>query len=221
MEKFTKAWDKINQRPIDVSELPKSRNGLNCQCSCVECGQNLEACQGEKRAWYFRHTSQSECKGGPMTALHLTAQHLLLDTKTIETKEGRVTYTNGAIEFLLPESSYRADVVGNKSNGEKFVIEIRVTHEIEESKLNFLREQKMHSIEIDLSKIDPDISKDDLLRMLLTDVSKQKIIYSSLQKEELTTPDIKPDELSWFAKSFIVFVVFLIGYQIVKCVKVK
>lgn len=183
MEKFTKAWDKINLCPIDVNDLPKSRNGLNCHCSCVECNMDLEACQGEKRSWYFRHTDQTACKGGPMTALHLMAQFLLIGNKTIRTKEGEETYQNGVTEFILPKSRFKVDVAGDKKGSDKLVIEIRVTHAIDDAKLRFLKDQKIHSIEIDLSEVEPDIISSDLLKLLLNDTSKQSIIYSPRQRE--------------------------------------
>lgn len=180
MKKFTKAWDKVNACPVDIRNLPLSRNGLTCGCTCVECDKPLEACQGEKRAWYFRHANRTSCKGGPMTALHLMAQYLLKGNRTMVTREGEVSYSNGEIEYTIPDSRYEADVAGDKSDGTKFLIEIFVTHKLqdEEEKVKLIRKQEIHSIEIDLSKVDLEISRENLLNLLLTDVSKQRVIYS-------------------------------------------
>lgn len=184
-EGFTRAWDNKNNRIVHVRELPKeTRNGKRCDCSCVEpdCKGLLEACQGDVRTtWYFRHQSMdTNCKGGPMTALHILAQELLVGNQTIKTREGEESYTRGENEWIISGSRYEADVAGIKPDGSRFLIEIFVTHKLseDENKVKHIREQEIHSIEIDLSKVDPDISKDDLLNLLLTDISKQRIIYS-------------------------------------------
>jgi hypothetical protein len=210
MDKFTKAWDKINLCPIDVNDLPKSRNGLDCHCACVECHMDLEACQGEKRSWYFRHANQTDCKGGPMTALHLMAQFLLLGNKTIRTKTGEETYWNGVAEFILPKSRYKADVAGDKNEFQKIVIEIRVTRTVEEGKLRFLKDQKIHSIEINLSEVKPDIATSELLKLLLEDFSKQNIIYSPHQEDNKVSV---PFRFEWLV-AVIIFAVL-----ICKCIR--
>jgi hypothetical protein len=180
MKKFTKAWDKVNACPVDIRNLPLSRNGLTCGCTCVECDKPLEACQGEKRAWYFRHAKPTSCKGGPMTALHIMAQHLLKGSHTLKTKGGEVSYSHGVTEYAIPGSRFEADVAGDKPDGSKFLIEIYVTHKLFEvdDKVKFIREQKLHAIEINLSKVDPNIRKEDLLNLLLNETRLQKVIYS-------------------------------------------
>lgn len=180
-EGFSRAWDNQSNRIVHVRDLPKeTRNGAKCDCSCVDCCGALEACQGEKRlTWYFRHQSKTDCKGGPMTALHLLAQELLCSDKTIKTKGGEITYKNATKEWLIPDSRFKADVAGVKDDGSKFLIEIFVTHKLQddEEKVKLIRKQEIHSIEIDLSKVDLEISRENLLNLLLTDVSKQRSIY--------------------------------------------
>lgn len=186
MNRFSRAWDNKNSRIVHVRDLPKeTRNGKKCDCICVEanCKGPLEACQGDVRrtTWYFRHQStDTNCKGGPMTALHILAQELLVGNQTIKTTEGEECYSGGENEWIISGSRYEADVAGIKPDGSRFLIEIFVTHKLseEENKVKHIREQGIHSIEIDLSKVDPDISKGDLLKLLLTDISKQRIIYS-------------------------------------------
>ena len=54
MEYFVKAWDELNSVPVDVRDLPKSRNGKSSGCKCIACGEELDACQGDINAWFFR-----------------------------------------------------------------------------------------------------------------------------------------------------------------------
>lgn len=183
MEKFVRAWDNKNSRIVHIRELPKdTRNGKKCDCRCVEetCKGALEACQGDVNEWFFRHQSKTNCKGGPMTALHILAQELLTGDHSINTKSGEVLYSIGESEWPINGSRYRADVAGVKADGNRFLVEIFVTHKLadEENKVIYIRGQKIHAIEIDLSAVDPNIEKSDLLKLLLTDIAKQREIYS-------------------------------------------
>lgn len=182
---FTKAWDSIKNCVVDVKDLPRSRNGLKCGCICVECQTPLEACQGLIRKWYFRHQSQTNCNGGPMTAIHLLAQQLLVGSQVIQTGSGPVSYESGEIEYRIPSSNYKTDVAGVKADGARIAIEIFVSHRVDEMKLKFLREQKIHSLEIDISDIDFDIKPDDLLHILLNDSRRQKVIFEPTATQEL------------------------------------
>ncbi len=196
MKKFTKAWDTLSSCPIDINSLPKTRNGLSSGCTCVECHKALEACQGDKRSWYFRHANPTNCKGGPMSALHLMAQYLLTGDHILKTRGGEVPYSNGAMEYCIPGSRFKADVTGVKEDGSKFLIEIFVTHKLgeEDEKVKFIRELKIHAIEIDLRKTDPDIGKEELLDLLLNDIRLQRVIYSP-PKEKVFKPQhpIRPE----------------------------
>lgn len=183
MEKFVRAWDNKNSRMVHIRELPKdTRNGKKCDCRCVEesCKGALEACQGDVNEWFFRHQFKTNCKGGPMTALHILAQELLTGNHSVTTRKGDVVYSNGEYEWLMIGSRYRADVAGTKADGSRFLIEIFVTHKLAEeaNKVTYIREQKIHAIEIDLSDVDPNIERSELLMLLLTDVAKQREIYS-------------------------------------------
>jgi hypothetical protein len=184
--KFTKAWDKLNSTPIDINDLPKSRNGNKCDCICVECKQALEACQGLVNSWYFRHATKTTCKGGPMTALHLLAQHLLKGNHEINTVNGIVRYKGGLTEFNIPATGFRADIAGIKENDYDFIIEILVTHSLDLSKTTFLKDSKIHSIEIDLRDVDPNIRSGELQDILLNDVSKQQVIYCPSHQSDLS-----------------------------------
>jgi hypothetical protein len=191
--RFRKAWDSLNSLVIDIENLPKSRNGKSCKCVCVECKEPLDACQGFIRAWYFRHQSSTNCKGGPMTALHLLAQQLLVGSHTIKTLYNSMSYSDGSTEVVLTDSKFKADVLGNLPSGAKLVIEIFVSHLLTEEKYKFLKENKIHSIEIDLSKVDPDITEEDLLELLLNDTSKQRVIYLPENEGQTTTKtEIEP-----------------------------
>lgn len=215
MERFSRAWDNMNSRIVHVRELPKSRNGAKCDCICVECKGSLEACQGDVNEWYFRHQSKTDCKGGPMTALHILAQELLCGDRTIKIKGGEVSYSKAVKEWRIPESGFRADVGGTKVDSSQFLIEIYVTKKLtdDEEKVRFIRERQIQSIEIDLSKVNPEIVKDELLTLLLTDTSKQHTIYNSEDERQLSKKtDKNTNESNWYDDIAIIAFFAALGY---------
>ena len=127
-----------------------------------------------------------------MTALHILAQELLIEDNTIKIRGGEVSYSNATKEWPILGSRFKADVSGTKGDGTQFLIEVFVKHKLEgdDEKVSHIRESKFHAIEIDLSKVDPDISRDDLLNLLLNDVSKQRVIYSPNDMEVEKLPEI-------------------------------
>jgi hypothetical protein len=194
--KFTKAWDTQSNEVVDINDLPRTRNGLQCNCVCVDCKQPLEACQGFIKRWYFRHQTKTDCKGGPMTAIHLLAQALLIGEQTIQTEKGEISYTKGTTEFQLPGSGYKSDVAGFKIDGSPFAIEIYVRHRVDQSKKEFYQTNRIHAIEIDLSGVEPVISRADLARLLTHDVTLQLELYAPIAQS--ITQDGKADEAdSW------------------------
>lgn len=217
--KFQKAWDSLDGRIIDIKNLPKSRNGKNCGCTCVECNKELEACQGFVRAWYFRHQSNTACNGGPMTAIHLLAQQLLVGNHTINTQYGSIAYTEAVNEALLTGSKFRADVLGEREDGTHFIIEISVTHKLTDEKNTFLRDNKIQSVEIDLSNVSPMISEDELLEIILNDKSKQTIVYlPEIEAQRLIANVPKPhatNKTPWY-EEFLpwLFILSIIGFCI-------
>lgn len=198
--KFRRGWDILGQSVVDIRNLPKSRNGKSCNCICVECKQPLEACQGFIRSWYFRHQMLTDCRGGPITALHLLAQQLLLGDKTIKTRFKSVEYCSGSQEVTIDGSNFKADVLGKLSDCKHFVIEICVSHRVSQEKYDFLKENKIQSIEIDLNGVDPEITEAVLLDLLLNDVSKQNIIYLPEGEVDVIKNDNEPKSIkkAWY-----------------------
>lgn len=216
-EKFTKAWDNENARIVDVRELPRSRNGLKCGCSCVECQKPLEACQGFVNSWYFRHLVKSNCTGGPMSALHLLAQELLNRDSSINTRNGVLSYVDAELEWFITDAKFRADVSGIDPDGQRVIVEVCISHQVDDRKIEFIRSKSVRSIEIDLSDVNPDITRDELLDVLLNDVSKQRIIFWQMDSSALSVPAVQPVPVKpWYEELVpVAFVVMVLigGYK--------
>ncbi|WP_460535441.1 hypothetical protein [Chitinimonas naiadis] len=129
--------------------------------------------QGNIKAWHFAHTTGAECAGGPMTALHLAAQHLIqrVGKLRVPALVAQATATSASGE-LLQESvvkpsellifdevslevnlgDIRPDVVGTNPTASYF-IEVAVTHFVDEQKHGKLKQHDVPTVEIDLSNV--------------------------------------------------------------------
>jgi hypothetical protein len=170
--------------------------GRACNCTCAECGGELIAAQGDKNIWHFRHDKGAVCEHGYETAIHKMAKQLLLEEQRIalpklEVKESRsvklfvgahdeehtiqdseTLVVGGIVQLIdvrledgLLIQGLRPDAVGTW-NGRTLLIEIRVHHKVGKVKRERLLEGDWHAIEIDLSKLPHDVTKETLRRRL-------------------------------------------------------
>lgn len=129
--------------------IDKAENGLRCNCICLACDEPLEARQGGKRDWHFKHHINVNCSGSQETALHELAKQILLGNTHVEVpKYGRISYSEAVAEKKLDQ--IRPDVSA-VYNGQPIYFEVFVSNAVDEGKKKFFKLGKHRSIEIDLS----------------------------------------------------------------------
>lgn len=69
-------------RLIHISDLTIEERGLKCNCYCPSCGDKLMTRMGEQNINHFAH-SNSDCKNGVESALHLWAKELIKNANQI------------------------------------------------------------------------------------------------------------------------------------------
>jgi len=167
---------------VHITDVP---SGLACKCSCVGCGAQLIAVNktGNKQIPHFRHHNAEECGTALETALHLAAKHIILSKKRMVTPiihadlpkrydsynhahtMEPVVFTKREYEFdwvILEDNSfsgYIPDVVGIHGV-DRLLIEIYVTHAVDEKKEKKVRPSNEYMIEIDLSNVPAEIIGD-------------------------------------------------------------
>ena len=126
--------------------IDEAENGLDCGCVCPSCGKPLIARQGQKNAHHFAHRGTNECEYVKQTNIHCMAEEIFLEEKEIYLPpiiidEGN-TYSPvfhggkasiDSVELEKRISDFIPDIVLN-INGVKLLVEIYVTHAVDEEK---------------------------------------------------------------------------------------
>lgn len=178
---------------VDVSEV---ESGLACGCECPVCHQPLQANKGQKNTHYFSHNpSEIPCESAFETSIHLMAKQILGESRkmmvpelTVKEKEegvfGEIYEEEGRVEdeALIEFDSVvlekqlddiRPDIIAYQGN-EPLIIEIAVTNASQKEKKEKIRNKSVAAIEVDLSKLPRDITKEELSGILINDVERKK-----------------------------------------------
>lgn len=158
--------------------------GLSCNCRCPKCNEPLVAKLGHEggRQAHFAHKNGSDCHGSYMTALHKLAEQIIEEEKAVMTpayKEigsQRLSFVQVEIEQRVERKDLQPDIVGVTEDGMRWIIEIRNTHEVDETKKAKLIESNITCLEIDV--------RDQTLENL-----KSFIIESAENREWINNPN--------------------------------
>ena len=182
----------------NIVSIDEVQSGKNCGCVCPACGDELIARKGEKRMHHFAHRSNEDCEYGYESSLHLAAKDILSRSekmvippvyvefpqsgkpKELISKEREISIDDVELEKRFDDII--ADIVVD-SGDEHFFIEIYVTHPIDDEKLKKLKEKKICTIEIDLSKIKRDISVEELSDILLKSSDRKSWKYHAVSEK--------------------------------------
>lgn len=175
-----------NGKEYHISEVA---SGLECQCHCPSCGEDLVAKKGknEKPQEHFAHRSKIDCEYTYETSLHCDAKRLIEKRKMIYLPyrnsyfdsvnlNGFYSLTSDYKKLGVTENRQYAvrNVVLEKKlhnfipdikcdiSGKTLLIEIAVTSKIKEEKLNKIKEVGLPVLEIDISGMDRDFDEKDL-----------------------------------------------------------
>lgn len=189
---------------IHIDELQESERGLSCGCVCPSCGAQLQAKLGQKNRHHFSHTSENcSNEAATQTALHLLAKEIIAQGKPMLFPEICLEYKNSPyfshkyiqgvpvnIE-IKPARKIKCDevILERKlqsivpdvifiAQQNKCIVEIAVTHFIDEVKEQKIKEIGLPTIEIDLSKIyRQDFKREELENEILNNPENRKWIY--------------------------------------------
>lgn len=180
---------------VDVSEVD---SGLGCGCVCPSCNRKLQANKGPKVSHYFSHDPSEdtkECKSAFETAIHLMSKQILseegialfpeLSVKVTQSDVNNISYDEkGLVEeeslkkFDLVKlekrlDDIRPDIIAYQKTV-PYLVEVAVTHFCDNEKIKKIRDKSIRAIEIDLSKVDYTITKEELRKLVIDKVDNKK-----------------------------------------------
>ena len=182
-----------NGEPIHINQIDKSHNGLACNCTCPICGESLIARKGNGgKAPHFAHEQDSPCSHPEyimQTNIHAMAEQIFLEEKEIElpslsSQAGNyIAYFFQGGKWQIEEvelekkiSDFIPDIILKKGNI-ILLVEIYVTHAVDENKKNKIIEANLPVIEIDLSEfVHQDMTKEEL-RLHLREITRMNWIH--------------------------------------------
>jgi hypothetical protein len=151
--------------------------GKLCACVCPGCRQPVIAkhCMAGKRAPHFAHTAGSDCAAGYETAIHLAAKQLIESRRVLMFPEltASISMTDATAHTHTPSKHLAAtgrrilnDVAVEEALGQIrpdvrveaielgiVLVEVAVTHFVDQKKLAQIEALGFGAIEIDLSKV--------------------------------------------------------------------
>ena len=158
-------------RLVHVDEVER---GLKCGCVCPDCEAPLIARHGAKNIHHFAHANGASCEGAYETSLHLAAKEVLEEEKHIvlPAVTAKLQNNRAPVEFA-PALDHPIDSIELEKKlgttipdataivaGNKLAIEIKVTHGVDDEKLSRIRQERVSTLEIDLSDLPRDLDKD-------------------------------------------------------------
>ncbi len=202
-----------NNKIIHIDDITPDENGLRCNCICPHCKEKLIAkTLGKKNRGYFCHVGNTNCTKSLETSLHKFAKEVieterkivipkLLYYEYIPTGPKIEEYTYKEIELIseqiincekvvlekyLSSFDFKPDIMVFKKNI-PLIIEIAVTHTIDDDKKKKIIKSNISTLEIYLDKKEIlELSKDELAYKIIYDTSNKKWIFNRIEKNEIT-----------------------------------
>lgn len=185
--------------------ISKVESGLACGCVCLACGEKLVAKKGKsgKPQDHFAHHNKDNCSYGYETALHYEAKEILekekkiflpYRSKRIQTSDlnGLLywEFTNYRLGVIKDRVFYLTNITSEKKlhniipdikaqiNGREILIEIAVTHKVDEEKRLKLDKIKTPTIEINLSGLKDNFTDTELYLNVIEKTKNKEWIYN-------------------------------------------
>jgi len=155
--------------------IDEVERGLECECLCPHCGGKLIARKGEKNKHHFAHYQVENCGKGVETALHLLAKQVLQEEECIRLPDGEDLELLTAIEIERRRLGYVSDVGAVfLETGEEIDIEIKVTHGIDQEKLDKVLSKHAKMMEVDLSGLfsSGELTKEEVKQAVIMDAPR-------------------------------------------------
>ena len=177
----------------ETTHISEAGNGLGCACICPVCDGSLIAKQGKIVEHHFAHASGDECQHAVETALHLAAKDVLAARKEIVLPAVEIPrrYTLKG-EEVVSGRRYRIESVAVERKlgsiipdlivgigGRDLLVEVTVTHGPDKEKLRKIRDLGVSCVEIDLSRTERGLDRDELEKIVVDDAGQKRWLHNA------------------------------------------
>ncbi len=178
----------------EIVDISKVESGLNCNCFCPNCNSRLIARKGIKTVHHFAHYKSPECKFAFETAIHLMSKKIFEKHKRIKVPKVNVSLGENSFKsYLLFEENYieyDSVIIEKKiesiipdiiliKNGKKLLVEIAVTHFVDDLKNKKIKNFKISTLEINLNKKERDLNEENLTEILIDRTEEKKWVFNT------------------------------------------
>lgn len=180
-----------NECLIHISESESKKIYL---CPC--CNSELIAKKGKIKIHHFSHKNLDACGGALETSLHIMAKEILSQSNTILLP---INFKhNNLFDYQIKTSDFGVELIYDSvvvekkvddiipdlilySNGFPLLVEIKVTHGIDEIKLEKIEQINIPLIEITIDYKNNDVTTKDVLDIILFKSTREKSVIRSPQ----------------------------------------
>ena len=184
---------------LHISEILPHESGLRCNCVCPSCGERLQAKLPKTKEDFtprFAHHNAETCDYATETALHLKAKEIIEEEKRMIIPRV-VAHFNNLSKEVSPEREVSfdrvvlerrvgnviPDILAYKDN-RPLMIEITITHGIDDEKFEKLEKLGISTLEIDLSDMDTDFDPEFLRNQIINSIESKYWVYNAVEEKE-------------------------------------
>lgn len=200
---------------VCINEISEQEKGLKCNCTCPGCGMPLQAKlgQGKKQRHFSHNNNACDTVIAHQSALHLLAKEIIeeegkicLPPLTVRFNESpKIDIDRDYYDELPQEIVYKESKIINCDNvtlekkisdiipdviietsGKQCLVEIAVTHFIDEEKNRKIKQLGLPVVEVDLSSVyESEITREEIRKILIDRPEFKTWIYNPKKKEAI------------------------------------
>lgn len=187
------------ERLLHISEILPHESGLRCNCVCPNCGERLQAKLPKTKEDFtprFAHHNADTCDYATETALHMKAKEIIEREKRMVIPIV-VAYYNNLSKEVSPKREVSFDRValerrvGNiipdilaYKEERPLMIEITITHGIDDDKFEKIEKLGISTLEIDLSDMDTDFDPEFLRDQIIDSIDNKFWVFNAVEEKE-------------------------------------
>lgn len=185
------AWA-IRDRLVNINQLDRdTERGVKCNCFCISCGSELIARMGDHMAYHFAHSSVSNCSVESIQ--HQLAKTIIAESisDSITTAHNNPIYKSFGYEVELENVELEKNLSGGhivadcfvNHDNKPFAIEIFYTNIKGSAHIEKYHDFGIPALEIDISEMDLDLSRDELKKFVLHDAPRKWLKKTKIKQE--------------------------------------